>query len=177
MRASTGLLAIMDRVGKYEIVKELGHGATSTVYLALDPFNQQQVALKVFNLEALHDVNRAKAFPKLLLTEASLAGRLSHPHIVKIIDAVMEGDAVRGAVERRVEITPVADGETAALEHHDLLGRARRLGDGRLEVRGVRAGAAPTQDLVHQGPGAGAVASRRCARRALRRRRPRLEFG
>jgi len=82
----------MDRVGKYEIVKELGHGATSTVYLALDPFNQQQVALKVFNLEALHDVNRAKAFRKLLLTEASLAGRLSHPHIVKIIDAVMEGD-------------------------------------------------------------------------------------
>src|SRR5512142_1218547 len=91
MRASKGL-AIMDRVGKYEIVKELGHGATSTVYLALDPFNQQQVALKVFNLEALHDVNRAKAFRKLLLTEASLAGRLSHPHIVKIIDAVMEGD-------------------------------------------------------------------------------------
>ena len=43
----------MNKVGKYEIVKELGHGATSTVYLALDPFNQQQVALKVFNLNAL----------------------------------------------------------------------------------------------------------------------------
>lgn len=82
----------MDKVGKYEIVKELGKGATSTVYLALDPFNQQQVALKVFNLNVLHDNNRAKAYRKLLLTEASLAGKLSHPHIVKIYDAVMDGD-------------------------------------------------------------------------------------
>jgi serine/threonine protein kinase len=82
----------MDKVGKYEIVKELGRGATSTVYLALDPFNQQQVALKVFNLSALRDSSRAKAYRKLLLTEASLAGKLSHPHIAKIYDAVMEGD-------------------------------------------------------------------------------------
>ncbi len=82
----------MDKVGKYEIVKELGRGATSTVYLALDPFNQQQVALKVFNLHNLRDDNRAKAYRKLLLTEASLAGKLSHPHIAKILDAVMEGD-------------------------------------------------------------------------------------
>lgn len=82
----------MEKVGKYEIVKELGHGATSTVYLALDPFNQQQVALKVFDLNVLHDNNRAKAYRKLLLTEASLAGKLSHPHIVKIYDAVMDGD-------------------------------------------------------------------------------------
>jgi serine/threonine protein kinase len=82
----------MDKVGKYEIVKELGHGATSTVYLALDPFNQQQVALKVFNLRVMQDSSRAKAYRKLLLTEASLAGKLSHPHIVKIYDAVMDGD-------------------------------------------------------------------------------------
>ncbi|MDO8990156.1 MAG: serine/threonine-protein kinase [Sideroxyarcus sp.] len=82
----------MEKIGKYEIVKVLGRGATSTVYLALDPFNQQQVALKVFNLSVLHDSSRAKAFRKLLLTEASLAGKLSHPHIVKIVDAVMEGE-------------------------------------------------------------------------------------
>ncbi|HLP98739.1 MAG TPA: serine/threonine-protein kinase [Sideroxyarcus sp.] len=82
----------MDKFGKYEIVRELGHGATATVYLALDPFSQQQVALKVFNLDVLHDASRAKAYRKLLLTEASLAGKLSHPHIVKIFDAVMEGD-------------------------------------------------------------------------------------
>jgi serine/threonine protein kinase len=91
MRASM-VFKFMEKVGKYEIVKVLGYGATSTVYLALDPFNQQQVALKVFNLDVLRDPTRAKAYRKLLLTEASLAGKLSHPHIVKIFDAVMEGD-------------------------------------------------------------------------------------
>ena len=82
----------MEKFAKYEIVKELGHGATSTVYHAIDPFDQKHVALKVFNLDVLHDASRAKAYRKLLLTEASLAGKLSHPHIVKIYDAVMEGE-------------------------------------------------------------------------------------
>ncbi len=83
----------MKSIGKYEIVKELGRGATSTVYLALDPFNNQQVALKLFNFEMLRDESpTSKIFRKLLLTEASLAGKLSHPHIVKIHDAVLDGE-------------------------------------------------------------------------------------
>lgn len=82
----------MDKIGKYKIIRELGHGATSTVYLALDPDTKQQVAVKLFNLAVLVDNDRAKAFRKLLLSEASLAGKLSHPHIVKIYEAVMEGD-------------------------------------------------------------------------------------
>ncbi|HEX5337898.1 MAG TPA: serine/threonine-protein kinase [Gallionella sp.] len=82
----------MDRIGKYEIVRELGRGATSTVYLATDQFSRQQVALKLFNLDGLRDPKRAKIFRKLLMTEASLAGKLSHPHIARILDAVMEGD-------------------------------------------------------------------------------------
>ncbi len=82
----------MDPIGKYQIVKELGRGATSTVYLAIDSFNDQQVALKLFNAQILEGGTSGKAFRKLLLTEASLAGKLSHPHIVKIYDAVMEGD-------------------------------------------------------------------------------------
>lgn len=82
----------MDKIGKYEIVRKLGSGATSTVYLALDPFNKQQVAIKLFDLGVLQDPGRAKIYRKLLMTEASLAGKLSHPHIAKIHDAVMEGD-------------------------------------------------------------------------------------
>ncbi len=82
----------MDRIGKYEIVHKLGTGATSTVYLAVDPFSKQQVAIKLFDLKNLQDPRRAKIFRKLLMTEASLAGKLSHPHIAKILDAVMEGD-------------------------------------------------------------------------------------
>ena len=82
----------MKRIGKYEIVKKLGSGATSTVYLALDQFNNQQVALKLFNSTAMRNAANVNAYRKLLLTEASLAGKLSHPHIVKIIDAVLDGD-------------------------------------------------------------------------------------
>ena len=82
----------MDNIGKYKIIRELGHGATSTVFLALDPDTMQRVAIKLFNLDVLLDNDRAKAFRKLLLSEASLAGKLSHPHIVKIYDAVMDGD-------------------------------------------------------------------------------------
>ncbi|OGS81526.1 MAG: serine/threonine protein kinase [Gallionellales bacterium GWA2_55_18] len=82
----------MDKIGKYEVVRELGAGATSTVYLANDPFSKQPVAIKLINLKTLHDSHQAKIFRKLLMTEASLAGKLSHPHIVKILDAAMEED-------------------------------------------------------------------------------------
>lgn len=82
----------MDNIGKYKIFRELGHGATSTVYMALDPDTMQRVAIKLFNLDVLLDNDRAKAFRKLLVSEASLAGKLSHPHIVKIYDAVMDGE-------------------------------------------------------------------------------------
>jgi serine/threonine protein kinase len=92
----------MDKIGKYEIIKPLGSGATSTVYLALDPFNNQQVAVKLFNIDSHSDTSLAKAHRKLLMTEASLVGRLSHPHIVKVFDAVMDG-AVNYIVMEYVE--------------------------------------------------------------------------
>ena len=82
----------MDKIGKYKVVRVLGSGATSTVYLAIDPFSKQQVAIKLFDLGMLRDPDRAKIYRKLLMTEASLAGKLTHPHIAKILDAAMEDD-------------------------------------------------------------------------------------
>lgn len=92
----------MHKIGKYEIVRELGAGATSTVYLAIDTFNKQQVAIKLMNLKVAQDSGQAKVFRKLLMTEASLAGKLSHPHIVKILDAVI-GDEVNYIVMEYVK--------------------------------------------------------------------------
>jgi len=77
----------MQKIGKYEILKELGKGATSAVYLANDPFAARQVAVKLVKQEALGDKEHGKRFQKLFLTEASLAGKLQHPHIVAIFDA------------------------------------------------------------------------------------------
>jgi len=80
----------MEKIGKYEIIRELGRGATSAVYLANDAFANRQVAIKLVCAEALGDKDYGKRFHNLFLTEASLAGKLSHPHIVSIFDAVAD---------------------------------------------------------------------------------------
>ncbi|MCE2999424.1 MAG: protein kinase domain-containing protein [Betaproteobacteria bacterium] len=76
------------RIGKYELIRELGRGATSVVYKAYDPFQNREVALKAVNPEALGDDEYGCRYRKLFIAEASLAGKLSHPHIVSIYDAV-----------------------------------------------------------------------------------------
>jgi serine/threonine protein kinase len=82
----------MDRIGKYELVREIGRGATSAVYLANDPFAGRQVAVKLVKQEALGDRDYGRRFQKLFLTEASLVGKLNHPHIAAIYDAVADID-------------------------------------------------------------------------------------
>ena len=79
-------------IGKYQVIRKLGQGATSTVYLAYDPFVGRQVAIKVMKPEILSDAKSGAIHRKQLLNEASLAGKLSHPHIISIYDAVVEGD-------------------------------------------------------------------------------------
>src|SRR6476646_5770001 len=83
----------MKKIGKYEIIRELGKGATSVVYEALDPFVNRHVAMKVVMQEALGDKEHGRRYRKLFVTEASLAGKLSHPHIVAIFDAVADDEA------------------------------------------------------------------------------------
>ena len=81
------------KIGKYEIIKELGRGATSVVYKAYDPFQDREVAVKAVYPEALGDDEHGRRYRKLFVTEASLAGKLAHPHIVAIYDAVAEESA------------------------------------------------------------------------------------
>ncbi len=99
-----GLPVAMDKIGKFEIIRELGKGATSAVYQAYDPFQNRQVAIKVVFPEALVDKEYGKRYRKLFVTEASLAGKLSHPHIVAIYDAVA-GDDLSYIVMEYVEGT------------------------------------------------------------------------
>jgi len=80
------------KIGKYQILKDLGKGATSAVYLGVDPFANRKVAVKVVQREVLGDKEHGKRFRKLFLTEASLAGKLSHPHICAIYDAVADDE-------------------------------------------------------------------------------------
>jgi serine/threonine protein kinase len=79
----------VDRLGKYEIGRKLGEGATSSVFLGYDPFARRDVAIKIFSPEVLQDEQNGRIFRHLLKTEASLAGKLVHPHIAQIYDAVV----------------------------------------------------------------------------------------
>jgi serine/threonine protein kinase len=80
----------LTQIGKYPVVRKLGEGATSEVYLCNDPFNLREVAIKVAFPESFADPARGKMYRKLFLTEAKLAGKLQHPHICQIYDAVAE---------------------------------------------------------------------------------------
>lgn len=83
----------MERIGgKYDVLRLLGEGATSAVYLCYDPFAEREVAVKWLFQEVLKDAKRGRQFRHLLQNEASLAGRLVHPHIVQIYDAVIGRD-------------------------------------------------------------------------------------
>lgn len=79
----------MKKIGKYDLIREIGHGATATVYLGNDPFAQRDVAIKVASPDILRNPEKGKLYTHLFLNEASLVGKLSHPHIVQIYDAVV----------------------------------------------------------------------------------------
>ena len=82
----------LTKVGKYDVVSVLGEGATSTVYLCRDSFLNRDVAVKVVAQSALKDLGSGKLMQRLFTTEASLAGKLDHPHIVQIFDAAADDD-------------------------------------------------------------------------------------
>ena len=87
------------QVGKYDVQKMLGKGATGTVYLAKDTFTGKEVALKTIEPEVFRDPEFGTVYRSQFLNEASLAGKLRHPHIVSILDAVVGEDSGHIAME------------------------------------------------------------------------------
>ena len=73
------------RLGRYEILGELGRGAMGVVYRARDPIIDRVVALKTID-HALTGAALA-SFEERFFQEARSAGRLNHPNIVTIYDA------------------------------------------------------------------------------------------
>jgi len=125
----------------YRIERELGRGATGTVYLARDEHLDRPVALKVLP----GDLSRDERFRARFLRESRVAATLEHPSIVPIYGAgeadgllylamrYVEGGDLRGLLERegRLDLdrtirllTPVADALDAAhdggLIHRDV---------------------------------------------------------
>jgi tRNA A-37 threonylcarbamoyl transferase component Bud32 len=72
------------RIGRYEIIEELGQGAMSIVYKARDPNIGRLVTLKVMRLD--WEV-RSRKSKQRFRQEAMSAGQLTHPNIVAVYDA------------------------------------------------------------------------------------------
>ena len=87
------------RIGKFALIERLGRGSSGTVYKALDTFTGQEVALKVldaslFRSDVINETSRQQ-----FMNEASLAGRLQHPHIASILEACIDEKSGYIAVE------------------------------------------------------------------------------
>lgn len=75
----------MQRIGRFEVVKELGRGAMGAVHLARDPLIGREVAIKTIALTGLSDTERG-AYRQRFFREAQAAGKLAHTGIVTIYD-------------------------------------------------------------------------------------------
>lgn len=77
---------------KYEILKQIGKGGMSTVYLAMDKRLNKQWAVKEIN-KAVNDKNN-EVVVQSLLAEANLMKRLDHPSLPRIVDIIDNGRTI-----------------------------------------------------------------------------------
>jgi tRNA A-37 threonylcarbamoyl transferase component Bud32 len=130
--------ALPARIGRYEILEELGSGAMGTVYLARDTVLGRSVALKTFRSALGADAHDLALLRKRLLREAQTAGLACHPHVVTVYDVIddlergifiamelVEGVSLQSRLQRErrlslAEALAVASQVASALDHlHD----------------------------------------------------------
>lgn len=81
----------VDRLGRYEIVEDLGRGAMGVVYRARDPLIDRSVAIKTIACTGLSR-DEVETFEGRFFREAQSAGRLNHPNIVTIHEVGRDGE-------------------------------------------------------------------------------------
>ena len=88
MLAFSNSLSKRRQIGDYEVIEVLGHGATGTVYKAIDPALDRFIALKVLS-EILSANNQAL---RRFYQEATSAAQITHPNVVVIYNIGCDGD-------------------------------------------------------------------------------------
>lgn len=76
------LTVIPVRIGKYSIIRPIGSGATSDVYLAMKDDAFSTVAIKQFR-----NISQSEWHKKMFLTEVELGKKMHHKNIVHVLDA------------------------------------------------------------------------------------------
>jgi eukaryotic-like serine/threonine-protein kinase len=91
--------------GRYEVLRELGHGGMATVYLARDVRHDRPVAVKVLRPELASSVGGDR-----FLREIGITARLQHPHVLTLIDSgEIDADGGGGLL---FYVMPYVEGET-----------------------------------------------------------------
>ena len=86
--------ARLTKLGRYEVLSELGKGAMGVVYLAKDPVIGRMVAIKTIRASTIgDDDSESREFRERFIREAQTAGILSHPNIVTIHDIGEDPDS------------------------------------------------------------------------------------
>jgi len=85
------------KLGRYEVISELGQGAMGVVYKARDPLIDRIVAIKTINLGMAQE--EKEEYEARFYQEAKAAGRLNHPNIVTIYDVGKSCDIAYIAME------------------------------------------------------------------------------
>jgi hypothetical protein len=80
MRPRVSMAEPERRIGRYEILREIGRGAMGVVYEARDPALDRTIALKVIQPSVGGDLARLQE--ERFLAEAKIAAKLQHPGIV-----------------------------------------------------------------------------------------------
>jgi serine/threonine-protein kinase len=93
------------KLGRYAVIRELGRGSTSVVYLGKDPTIQRFVALKTIRFDEVDEPGELVELKRRFFKEVKSAGLLSHPNIVTVFDAGDEQDLGYIAMEVLAGIT------------------------------------------------------------------------
>lgn len=140
----------MDRLGRYELLKELGRGAMGVVYQARDPQIDRLVAIKLLSAPEAQAPGRSSPAGETAADilqewrdrfhrEAQAAGRLSHPNVVAVHDVgeergqpylvmeFVEGEALDALLRRR-RILSVEEAVAIGAQVAEALGHAHQHG-------------------------------------------------
>ena len=85
-----GATGMPSHIGKYRVLKRLGEGATAEVFLCHDAFKNRDVAIKRVRPNTSGDAMDGRYSERFFAAEAALVGRLNHPNVVQIFDAVSD---------------------------------------------------------------------------------------
>jgi len=80
------------KIGRYQVIRELGRGGMGVVYLAQDPYIDRLVAIKTTRITSPKDSHGHEELQEIFFSEARAAGKLMHPHIVSVYDTIVDND-------------------------------------------------------------------------------------